>query len=625
MQRRAVWWVIFAFVVIAGCSNGSSGSLVCRDGGASCGRGGASGAGGAGNGGTSTGTGGTPSLPPLHKLDLLFVIDNSVSMSDKQSLLGAAVPGLLERLTNPDCVPTSGTGASIPSSGPDFPCPADYMKEFEPVQDIHVGIVSSSLGGHGGDICSPSFTSYDPAQNDNAHLIGSVRTGLTSYDNLGFLAWDPRGVDTPPGETDRQTFVDDFRAMVTATGETGCGYEATLESFYRFLVDPEPPASVTVSNGVSVVSGTDATVLSQRAAFLRPDSVVAVVVLSDENDCSITDSGAGWLVATNTTGTGSFTMPRATTVCATDPNSSCCRSCGTSESAPPTGCTALAQDPACQDTSIRTDDSLNLRCFDQKRRFGVDVLYPLERYVDGLRSTTVVDREGATVPNPLYTDLVNGGASVRQPGHVFVVGIIGVPWQDVATDASVTGSEIQFVSASDLARMDRWKVIIGDPSRGVLPTDPLMVESVAPRTGQNPILHAALAPSSSTNPSENPINGHEYVPAAGNDLQYACIFPLPTPRDCSAIPTCDCSSSLLADNRPLCNPPTGGVASTTQYFAKAYPGIRHLAFMKDVGQNAIVASICPKDVASSTSSSTFGYNPAMDALLARLRPLLTSG
>ena len=37
------------------------------------------------------------------------------------------------------------------------------------------------------------------------------------------------------------------------------------------------------------------------------------------------------------------------------------------------------------------------RCWQQKRRFGIDFLYPVDRYVDALTKTTVADREGNLV------------------------------------------------------------------------------------------------------------------------------------------------------------------------------------------------------------------------------------
>src|SRR5690606_20452942 len=40
----------------------------------------------------------------IDAIDLLFVVDNSVSMADKQVLLVEAVPQMVERLVTPDCI-----------------------------------------------------------------------------------------------------------------------------------------------------------------------------------------------------------------------------------------------------------------------------------------------------------------------------------------------------------------------------------------------------------------------------------------------------------------------------------------------------------------------------------------
>ena len=68
-------------------------------------------------------------------------------------------------------------------------------------------------------------------------------------------------------------------------GEFGCGYEMPLEAMNRFLVDPVPYQSLLQTNDGQMPVGIDQVVLDQRAAFLRPDSIVGVVLLSDENDC----------------------------------------------------------------------------------------------------------------------------------------------------------------------------------------------------------------------------------------------------------------------------------------------------------------------------------------------------
>src|SRR5512144_1995052 len=57
-----------------------------------------------------------PPLPATHdKIDLLFMIDNSISMSDKQAILRAAVPDLVNRLVNPICVDAQGNTYPAPA------------------------------------------------------------------------------------------------------------------------------------------------------------------------------------------------------------------------------------------------------------------------------------------------------------------------------------------------------------------------------------------------------------------------------------------------------------------------------------------------------------------------------
>jgi hypothetical protein len=53
----------------------------------------------------------------VDKIDLLFMIDNSISMADKQAILAEAVPVLVQRLVDPVCVdgdgmPVGGTVSS---------------------------------------------------------------------------------------------------------------------------------------------------------------------------------------------------------------------------------------------------------------------------------------------------------------------------------------------------------------------------------------------------------------------------------------------------------------------------------------------------------------------------------
>jgi len=117
----------------------------------------------------------------VDKVDLLFMIDNSLSMTSKQTLLAASIPMLVERLITPACVDGSGvpTGVNADASGN---C-SQGAPEFMPVRDLHVGLITSSLGDHGSnDVCSDAqnaanVAANEPASNYNdlAQLLPSVR------------------------------------------------------------------------------------------------------------------------------------------------------------------------------------------------------------------------------------------------------------------------------------------------------------------------------------------------------------------------------------------------------------------------------------------------------------------
>ena len=91
----------------------------------------------------------------VDKLDILFAIDNSSSMGDKQDLLREAVPDLVSRLLTPDCENQADkTQHQKPTGTTTLTCPDGWQLEFPPVHDMHIGIVTSSLGGGGApDIC----------------------------------------------------------------------------------------------------------------------------------------------------------------------------------------------------------------------------------------------------------------------------------------------------------------------------------------------------------------------------------------------------------------------------------------------------------------------------------------
>jgi len=546
----------------------------------------------------------------IERIDLLFMIDNSRSMADKQEILKQAVPVLLNRLVSPICVDESGAPA-----GGNAPC-ARGTPEFTPIKDIHIGVVTSDLGDMSGkgETCRAA---------DRGLIAGAEeRPELVNWNNQGFLAWDPdaetRPRHDPPGMTRAPDLIGAFQDMVVAAGEAGCGFEATLESWYRFLIDPEPPLSVAYDTTLNqtVASGIDTTVLAQRAAFLRPDSLVAVVMLSDENDCSIADVSLGGLVG------HLDRMPKANSACDRDVNDPCCAPCIVTLP----GCAPPDSDPKCQAGAFYPDEDsepTNLRCFEQKRRFGMDFLQPISRYIDGLTSPEIYNRRGELVPNPLFA--APRGEPPRDRSLVYLAGITGVPWQDVSDEASWSDPRrLRYLSYAELEAKGRFDWMLGKP--GERPQDPFMIEAVQDRTTLPGIslAHPAGAAVGSLSPSTatqraNPINGHETA-AGAVEPQFACTFPK-SPTVCEGDrqsgPPCDCYSDESSLNRSLCE-------GNVQTHAKAFPGTRQLEVLRGVGtrtNNAIVASICPKvtEAADRAADPDYGYNPAVSAVIERLK------
>jgi hypothetical protein len=584
-----------------------------------------------GAGGASGTDGGPAPCVDLGRMDLVLAIDNSRSMADKQLILARTVPDLVRGIINPACLDASGQPAPEQPDSPLDPCPEGSTRASPPRLDVHIGVIDSSIGGHGADACpdvDPTSKECSPkpntTNNDRGHLLSRLDpcggASAPTYQNKGFLAWDPEQKLSPPGEDTADDgmgggLLPTLSDMIQGVGQIGCGYESQLESVYRFLADPAPYQTIQVIDNKATPMGTDTVLLQQRAEFLRSDSVLVVIMLSDENDCSTKEYGQFYYVNQIRIGATNVRLPRARQECEKDPNDPCCKSCGQSTgNCPP--------DPTCKNAQGQIalyspeEDSINLRCWDQKRRFGIDFLYPVDRYKQAFSSPTIANTAGELVPNPIFSDLNpnDGTSKIRKPEDVLVTGVVGVPWQDIARDKSdatkgyKTAAEL--TKAVDGTPFSAWDIILGDPASYVPPKDPFMIESVQKRSGQNPITGDSL------DAQANAINGHEWT-IANDDLQYACIFKLlpGTQRDCTdtSMVSCDCDEKTK-DN-PLCEKdPAHGNAPTLQVRAKAYPGIRQLSLLRSLGDQATVGSVCAAQV-DNEEAADFGYRPALDAVL----------
>jgi hypothetical protein len=532
----------------------------------------------------------------IDKIDLLLAIDDSSSMSDKQKILAVAVPDLVEGLVNPPC--RDAEGAPVATPDPLAECPAGTRREFEPVLDIHIGIISSNLGSRGSEWASGC------AVNDDGELLSRIGGGAEqpTFEDKGFLVWEPEAEAAVGRYADTAILNQDLSAMVQGVGQSGCGYEAQLESWYRFLVEPDPYDAIAIDPDTkrTAMTGSDDELLQQRKAFLRPDSLVAIIMLTDENDCSFRADGYGYFTTGNTPDRGIMTL-KARSECQANPNDPCCAPCGHAAEACP-------EDPSCDQPQAREETLANLTCIEQKRRYGIDLLYPTSRYVAALTQDQVTDRYGNLSRNPL---LVSDDGLHRGTDRVFFAGIVGVPWQLIARDPA--DLEKGFQNSKEREDAGTWDVILGDPENNVPPSDPHMIQSIEPRAG---------LPGPGAGPTDDPFSGHEFEVGMGpgeiGDLQYACIFDLPEPIVCDgAHDNCDCSPTHSSQN-PLCQDPATGAYGDTQYRAKAYPGLRELAVLQGVGDQGIVGSICPKQL-DDDQRRDYGYAPAIQAIIERLK------
>ncbi len=577
----------------------------------------------------------------LDAVDLLFVIDSSAWMESKQEILAASIPGIIAELIRPECYDNaSGRRLSFADT-----CPEGSTRVYKSVRSLNIGVISGSLGGQGAAYCPDD---PDRNHNDRAHLVPSVRAQLAGASDQGVLKWRSDPTEVPE-------LIESIQSQILAIGTSGCERQAPLEAWYRFLVEPRPPLDTVLrvdgtagpeldSDGNVVL---DTELLAQREAFLRPQSLLAVVMLSDDDDCSTMAGGDlyenapyGHLMHQDAP------MAQPSSACQTNPNDECCVSCLEPELAP-----EACDLSDCANLPILSldEDPQELRCSDQRRRFGAEFIYPVGRYVDAMTRPEIRDTwSGELVDNPLLRGVGAHQAQVRAPGLVFPLAITGVPWHDVATQESLTSSSVsEVLSSSEMAlnivpvgddRVDRWRVLLGDPglparalecqeSRdnpacGRTPSaalDPFMIQSLGPReSGFNPITGDQIVGPESLDPNANLINGHEHSANGELALQRACIFPLVEPRECNdEDPTCACGTGAPF-NQALCQPPAGGEAGATQYWDGASPSPRIAQFIRDMGANAGISSACPKQATGDPSSQAFGYAPSFAPLSFRL-------
>ena len=161
-------------------------------------------------------------------LDVLFVIDDSGSMQDEQVALASAFPALLERLE----------AAGRPS--------------------LHLGVVTPDLG------TAPFNLSN--CDDDRGILQGTpLSTTCTGPTPEPYLRDEPDGAG---GRVTNYTgTLAESLSCIAQRGIQGCGFEQHLGAIERAI----------------------STATTENAGFVRDDAKLAVVILADEDDCSVSD------------------------------------------------------------------------------------------------------------------------------------------------------------------------------------------------------------------------------------------------------------------------------------------------------------------------------------------------
>jgi hypothetical protein len=173
---------------------------------------------------------------PNRKLDLLFVIDNSPSMLDKQRALTESFPAMIELLERVD--------GGLP--------------------DLHIGVVTSDMG---------TLAASSPTPAPAIGVLGSG--GCAGSGDDGALRIGAASLPQPfisdvagPGDARVRNYTGELRdvfSQIASVGQGGCGFEQPLAALRRSLVNPA------------------------NAGFLRPDANLGVVIIADEDDCSALD------------------------------------------------------------------------------------------------------------------------------------------------------------------------------------------------------------------------------------------------------------------------------------------------------------------------------------------------
>jgi hypothetical protein len=178
-------------------------------------------------------------------IDVLFMVDNSSSMTLSQTLLLGNFPKFMDVLT----------------------------QQQGGMPDVHVAVISSDMGAGDGSITGCAGNGDDGGFQSAPRgtcTNTTLQMGATFISNVGGVA-----NYTAPNLSDVFT-------CIAPLGESGCGFEHQLASITRAL-------------------GADgAAAPTQNQGFLRPEADLAIILITNEDDCSAPVLGGLYDTNTNT-------------------------------------------------------------------------------------------------------------------------------------------------------------------------------------------------------------------------------------------------------------------------------------------------------------------------------------
>lgn len=189
-------------------------------------------------------------------VDILFVVDNSGSMSEEQADLVAAVPRMVDRLR------ADSRDVNVLITTTDFGhplCTSFYKDGYSPAKGAPTTTPCSER--------IPHFTAYGGQPSHPEVCTNVCPTGTHADGPFVHFNGDDNNVVDAANQGD--PVVEALRCMIPQ-GIDGCGMESPLETMLQAL-DP----------GKDWNQG--------QAPFLRDGSTLAIVLLSDETDCSTLD------------------------------------------------------------------------------------------------------------------------------------------------------------------------------------------------------------------------------------------------------------------------------------------------------------------------------------------------